>query len=519
MKTKLFLTSMLAVLVASPALATLNNGNGVIAGNSIAENCYGDPLTYSNQERTSGTVKYTAKWTPQQCSITLNPDAYHATNNPNGRGATGTSSSPATLYTTYGIGAYLENARTNLMAASPSAANPLTTAPTGKQVTLTLDRDLPNSYIGTAPTVNNQQDDLVFSGFYATAGTSAGAAQYIDATKYITGTGASTAAGLYQSEIDPDTGEALCPETTWYARYGCKTFSVSNLADLDSHTFAGWVDGNADPLTNNQICIDDDTTIYATWTPRTFNIIYEPGTCAGSEDTTTGAGALTFGSNYNIAALSSTNVTVPSGYTFQGWTSSSSATTAGSWAINNSVPAGTNTCTSSAGCSNLGPWGLASNLTLYAVCTGNSQTITYNCGTPANTTVTGPVTASTPVTVGGVYTLAGSNNCSAPGYTFAGWSCPNLGGSPTLPASNPQYYAGGATGTYTYAGNVTCTAQWDPNELNLEWYLDENLTQQYNANSSTCDFGTANDINLVTPAPNANPGYTFDGWEVSGWEQ
>lgn len=59
MKTKIFLTSMLAVLVAGPAFATV-----VIDDTSTEENCYGAPV----DDISEGAVQYRAVW--HDCSVT-----------------------------------------------------------------------------------------------------------------------------------------------------------------------------------------------------------------------------------------------------------------------------------------------------------------------------------------------------------------------------------------------------------------------------------------------------------------
>ncbi len=530
MKNKLFLTSMLVMLVVPPAFADtdtattlgLNADNsGQIGSDSTAENCYGNALTFENTEATSGTVIYTANWTPQQCTITLNTDDYDATTNTTGRGGNN-STYPSTLYTTYGEGAYLDPARTSqyLMTYNPQS-HPLSVAPVGKGVTLTLNANVPASYAGTAPSNSTVNGTLVFNGFWVDTTTSSASNQYIGATKYITRYGDAAAAGLYESTQDPQTGEALCPDTTWHAQYTCGNVTYSNLADLDSHTFAGWYTGQTGGTqVTSPYCIDQDETIYAHWTPKQFTLTYNPGTCSGNGSTDT----LTFNESYDIKSITQAGVSVPAGYTFQGWTTSSAATSAGTWqTTTSSTP--TDSCNSSNGCSDLGPWQRAEGLTLYAVCTGNGANILYNCGTANGATISGPSVSSASVNIGADYALEGSNNCSAPGYEFIGWSCPNLGGTPDTPAVAGQQstlYSGGWDSTdygetFTYTGgNITCTAQWRSNQINLEWYLDDDNTESYDDNPQSCNFGVANDIPLTVPT---KPGYTFDGWTVTGWTE
>ena len=160
------------------------------------------------------------------------------------------------------------------------------------------------------------------------------------------------------------------------------------------------------------------------------------------------------------------------------------------------------------------PGAIAQNTTVYAIWQANGYTITYDCGLPAgaSTTMDGPSTPSQSVTMGVSYTLAGADNCKLQGYTFAGWSCPGLPGTPTLPADaqTPTYFAAGASGTYSYADDVTCTAQWTPNTIGLVWN-DNNATTASQGGGNTCTFdGT---ISVPTTKP-TRTGYEFGGWEV-----
>lgn len=165
--------------------------------------------------------------------------------------------------------------------------------------------------------------------------------------------------------------------------------------------------------------------------------------------------------------------------------------------------------------------GSTESANLVATWTPNPFTITYACGSPINgsaSTTTGPTTTKTDVEMDGAYTLAAADNCSLTGYTFAGWACPNLPGTPTLPtdAQTKLYFAGSATGTYSYAGDVTCTAQWTQNKVNLTWYDDtvanngQAITLPQGSQAGTCTY----DSTITLPAEPSKTGYTFKGWKV-----
>ena len=177
------------------------------------------------------------------------------------------------------------------------------------------------------------------------------------------------------------------------------------------------------------------------------------------------------------------------GYVFDGWATSTTGTAMTS--------------------AELEAYAISEDTNLYAIWHAGSYTITYNCGgvAGASTTATGPTTNSQNVNMDGSYTLAAADNCALDGYTFAGWSCPNLTGTPTF----GTYFAGGANGTYSYAGDVTCTAQWTANTINLSWD-DNNATTASVGGGSTCTFDGS--ITLPSQVPQRT-GYEFGGWEVS----
>ncbi|MCQ2567991.1 MAG: InlB B-repeat-containing protein [Alphaproteobacteria bacterium] len=76
MKNKLFLTSMVAVMLACPAYATLVNDpdaqhqSGTIEQSSSSESCDADPLTYQGATGNYGTYTLTAQWDPNNYNVT-----------------------------------------------------------------------------------------------------------------------------------------------------------------------------------------------------------------------------------------------------------------------------------------------------------------------------------------------------------------------------------------------------------------------------------------------------------------
>ena len=60
--------------------------------------------------------------------------------------------------------------------------------------------------------------------------------------------------------------------------------------------------------------------------------------------------------------------------------------------------------------------------------------------------------------------------------------------------------------------NVTCTANWNVNTINLRWMDDDQSTQ---LSTGTCTYGAAVGENgQLVPYTPTKPGYTFTGWTV-----
>ena len=81
MKNKIFLTSMLAMVMACPAIAatgtaTLDGEDGFLASDTTEESCKGNALTWNGTEYSNGTVTYTAQWTPETYVVTYNAGSH-----------------------------------------------------------------------------------------------------------------------------------------------------------------------------------------------------------------------------------------------------------------------------------------------------------------------------------------------------------------------------------------------------------------------------------------------------------
>ncbi len=240
------------------------------------------------------------------------------------------------------------------------------------------------------------------------------------------------------------------------------------------YTFLGWGTSSSATVASysagGTYTSDASITLYAVWSkiPSTYTVSYNANGGSGAPSSQTKTENVTL-------TLSSTKPT-RSGYTFLGWGTSSSATTAAY----------------SAG----GSYTANASITLYAVWSKNVSyyTVSYNAnggsGAPSAQTKTENVTL----------TLS-STKPTRSGYTFLGWSSSSS-------ATSPTYYAGGS---YTANASVTLYAVWSK--------VLSTYTVSYNANggsgapsSQTKTEGAALTLSSTVPS---RSGYTFLGWGTS----
>ena len=62
----------------------------------------------------------------------------------------------------------------------------------------------------------------------------------------------------------------------------------------------------------------------------------------------------------------------------------------------------------------------------------------------------------------------------------------------------------------TTSGTSNMEANWTPNELNLQWYVDGERYAANDTNAATCTY----DSGITVPEAPEKTGYTFAGWEV-----
>ena len=242
--------------------------------------------------------------------------------------------------------------------------------------------------------------------------------------------------------------------------YTFKGWSTSKTATSPTYSAGGSYTTNA------------SETLYAVWeqnAPTTYTVSYNANGGSGAPSSQTKTQNVTL-------TLSSTKPT-RSGYTFLGWSTSSTATSptyyaSGSYTANASV-------------------------TLYAVWSKNppaTYTVSFNAnggsGAPSSVTKTDGVTLYLPTT-----------EPYRSNYEFLGWSTSST-------ATSPTYYAGGS---FSRNANTTLYAVWE--------YSPETYTVRYNANggtgapsSQTKMYGV--NLTLSSTKPTRS-GYDFMGWATS----
>ncbi len=170
---------------------------------------------------------------------------------------------------------------------------------------------------------------------------------------------------------------------------------------------------------------------------------------------------------YKTALTLSSTKPTRSGYTFQGWATSSGATTA------NYQPGAS--------------YSSDANLTLYAVWTANQYTATLDPGG-------GSVSpTSLKVTYAGTY--SGLPTPTRTGYVFNGWYTAASGGTKVTVSTK-----------VTTAANHTLYAQWTANRYTIQWVIDGVTTTEM------LDYGVTPAHDNPTKEADAQYTYVFAGW-------
>ena len=313
------------------------------------------------------------------------------------------------------------------------------------------------------------------------------------------------------------------------ATFDASVTMTSNTYAVTGYSFNNWsctgnkvtngvaassTDTYSDGATINPYNYASNLACTATWTPDTYNVVYNKGAGAGSNYThTNGAtydGAYSIPSSGDAGTGVSGASTPQPGYTFIGWTTDSSPVVTRS-----SGTAPVNTGTVANAWTGTSQWTETSAKTVYAAYLANQYTLTYAGGDSHNDGTGTPAAGSTTATVvtyGSSATVA-TNGFTLNGYGFSGWSCENTTGTPS---GTFTYNNGQTVNPWDVAGNLLCTAQW---------------TAGTTAVAYSC--GTGNDISGTEPTSDtatfdssyqfaantgscAKTGHTFAGWSCPG---
>lgn len=316
------------------------------------------------------------------------------------------------------------------------------------------------------------------------------------------------------------------------ATYDASVTLRTNAFTIPGYGFAGWsstvnlasgataASSYTDGQTINPYKVDDDVTLTATWTPLSYTISYGSGAHGSvpnnGTDPVAYANGLTYDATWTTKTFAETGIAADTGYTFSGWNTAADGT---------GTPYAAGTSQSA--------WTTDAGLTLYAIYTANTHSITYTCGSvpsgsQSSLTDTPPAAVSS-IAYNSPYTLATTEGgCELPGYHFGGWHCShNLATGSTNNDAGQDYastattvndvttYSVTASGTFLTDANVTCSVIWTPNEIGLTWVAGNGATFTAPENDS-CTY----DEGITLPATDpTKTGYTFGGWEVQTQSQ
>ena len=230
--------------------------------------------------------------------------------------------------------------------------------------------------------------------------------------------------------------------------YGYDLTLSDTVPTRSGYTFKGWGTSSTSTSASYQpggnYTANSSRTLYAIWesnTPTTYKVTYNANGGSGAPASQT--------KTHNVTLTLSSTKPTRTGYTFLGWSTSSSATSA----------------TYSAG----GSYTNNASVTLYAVWTPITYTVSYNAnggsGAPSSQTKTYGVTL----------TLS-SVKPTRTGYTFLGWSTSST-------ATSATYTAGSS---YTSNSSVTLYATTSGNYRTLQYV---NGTWQFVQNSNAANSG------------------------------
>lgn len=218
-----------------------------------------------------------------------------------------------------------------------------------------------------------------------------------------------------------------------------------------------------------------DLTLYAVWTPtkNTYTITYDGNTNSGGSvpPPTTGAGSVTLAVNSGLL--------VKSGNHFGNWNTKADGT-----GVTYLLGASYN---------------LTANITLYAMWSPITFTVTYDGNSFTSGVVPNPTVGSGPVTL-----ATNSGALAKTGNSYIGWNTASDGSGTSYGVGDP----------YTLSADITLYAVWIPITYTVTY-----VGNGYTGGTVPIDitaYSSGGTVIVLGPNTLVNSGYTFGGWAIGG---
>ena len=281
--------------------------------------------------------------------------------------------------------------------------------------------------------------------------------------------------------------------------YDSEKALTSNGYSLVGWTFAGWATSSTGTKAYNDNQSVENLTaasggtvmLYAVWTANTYTVTYDANKPAIASEDITGS---TVGSSHTydtISRLTDNSFTL-TGWTFSGWNTLRNGE-------GTAYANGQNVATLSSG--------NGDSVTLYAVWTANTYTVTYNSNKPA--TASGTVSGATENSLHTYDTdkALTANGYSLTGWTFTGWAT-SSGAAKAYDDSQSVKNL-----TATSGGTVTLYAVWTANTYTVTYDPNKPSTASGVVEGSTPDSAHTYDAEKALTIN----GYSLTGWTFTGW--
>ena len=284
-----------------------------------------------------------------------------------------------------------------------------------------------------------------------------------------------------------NTGGSVPANTTHDPNSSVTPASPGNLSRT-GYTFEGWNTNSAGTGINRSpetpFTITADVILWAKWTANSYRLDFDKNSDAATAGSTPSKN-VTYNSKVGVLPSIGDGAPTRPGYTFAGWATSSTASTANYTAETVYLTAG--------------------NSRVYAVWTANKYKLNFDKNAE-------DATAGTPtfkeVTYGsqvGELPLTGATAPTRPGYILAGWAT-----SSTAPTANYL-----ATFVYDKTEDTTVYAVWTANNYTVS-YSPNALDASGNPPVGTTIYAYGSTVTVLgNTGPYTRPGYTFAGWATN----